>query len=294
MTSISNVSPFATALSAVVNHTLATDGKQTSVLFPMVNMETTFDRTWIEKFFKAEGSDKTDMIHYVLTENYPGFDSLLETAKEPTKGMTKAQKTDKANAQKKVKAAENVIRSACFALAFFRLKEIETSKIEMVAKKIRYAAKDKAGDYVWHDAATFAELVSLGRKELETVGIVKAKPAANASSGAANSGDSVVATLGKAANTGGAFPNAFAETCKALASLLMVKDVDTLSESEQEALRNLEQAIITRVYADDSGIVDTASLVEQYQNTKSKPKATKKAKNGVTLATSANAEVQAA
>jgi hypothetical protein len=282
-----NQTSFTKAVVDFLSHASQTDGKQVKVLAAMLEMETSFDLEWAKKFHTATGKDKTAMIHFVLGGNdglLPIFDELLETSKQKGKDVDKEEKE---KAQNKVKALENLIRSAAFAVAFFRVKQITEWELTK-ANRIRYVLpgnkhfEDKNGE-------TFKSLAAIGREttteEKWTAPVVSA---GKVSSGAASEGSSVSETVEKMETTGNKYAGAFVQMANGTANLIEAKKLDELSESEQQALRRLEQVLIRKIFADSKGVVDVKLIAELY-NTEPKPE--KKAKKPMTAIEAENHQV---
>jgi hypothetical protein len=260
-----NRTPFANALSAFLNHAQQADGKQIAVLEAVLGMESTFDLSWCEKFHTSNGKNKTAMIHGVLDDLYPEFQSIKDDAKEKVKG----ESLSKEKAQNKLKALENLIRNVAFAVAFFKLKEV--TKYEFKAGRVRYVLKgsdsfdSKFGD-------TFKEVVANGRAATIEKKWTEAPQSAGKTSngqtistGAASEGSSVVATIEKAEATGNKYPEAFKMMLTGTTNMLEAKKLEECSEAENEALRRLENVYFKKVFGDSKGQIDFELIADLYE-----------------------------
>lgn len=273
---MSNQTPFAKAVANFLNHSMQSESKYADVFVAMLEMETTFDKGWAEKFLKTSGPDKTDMIESTFRRiELEGYEQLLEDSRIKLNKQTDASdRITKEQAQKKVHSLNMMLKTVAFAVAGFKLMGVE--KYEKRANgRVAYQV---GGGWVEHKRGeSFNTLVATGKEKAKEAGWTETPKQTvhkAVSEGAASKGTSVAQTAEDLIKSGGMLPSgtAFSGMCKGLMIALRNKEsMAKLSDSEVSALRDLENEVIHFVYADDNGVIDVDCLAEQYGDDTHKP-----------------------
>src|SRR6478735_3774832 len=138
MTELNNsVSPFAKAIKEAMGLGEKVQGISFNVLLAMDALETTFDLAWIEKYYRNTGKDRMLMVNAALEELLPEWKDLYETSTQSAKELKAirneqrriALQFQKDEAQAKVKATQNLLRSCVSALVYFRTTEMKQVKL---------------------------------------------------------------------------------------------------------------------------------------------------------------------
>lgn len=269
------LSAFAIAMSDVFALNAKVEGTSVKLLQAMYDSEVTFHLDWLKDFAKAGGKDKTAMLDKVLSDMVPSYADMLDIISiklsefnDATQRAKMAEK--KADAQRKLKTAQNTLRNVTKALTFLRLgpgntaddgkvKHMPVTKIDVKNGKVRFATEEGwfSGSY-----SSIADLTKFGENCIRDMNWTSAgTPRAG---NAASNASSVKAVADKAKATGGYFQGAINDLSKAIIGILGNISYDKLSESELESLRNLETALITKVYADDKGFIDLDVLSDTF------------------------------
>ena len=286
MTELNNsVSPFAKAIKEAMGLGEKVQGISFNVLLAMDALETTFDLAWIEKYYRNTGKDRMLMVNAALEELLPEWKDLYETSTQSAKELKAirneqrriALQFQKDEAQAKVKATQNLLRSCVSALVYFRTTEMKQVKLN-ANKRLEYVTPDGIR-YSKVTARTFKDMVSEGETKASELKWTVAKPETSTPKVEATKGTSVAETIETVEKVGGSFPNGFETICKALTDLLNVKDLASATDSEQSALRELEHAIIRKTYADSKGVIDVEMLTSIYEPEEKAP-VVKKSRKG--------------
>jgi hypothetical protein len=282
MTTPTNQTPFAKAISGFLAHTQQTESKQCDVFIAMVDMHTVFTAEWTKRFLTTSGKDKTDIIGTTFRElELEGYDKLLEAAQvKLAKDASQDARVIKENAQKQVHALTVLLRTVTFALAAFRIKDITKLEVKK-GGRIRYVI-----DGAWeggHKGESLSTLVAYGKREAIEAGWVETPKAQvnhvsgqAVSTGAASPGTSSAETTEAVVRTDGASlpqaPNgttALMTTCQALR--IMLKSMRSYSEAEQKELIATERAVMKHMYGDDKGRVNLEDVFCAYEDSASTP-----------------------
>lgn len=263
-------SKFAKALNEAMGLGEKARGISFNVLLAMHEMETTFDLTWIEKYFRNDGKNRMVMLNAALSELLSDWADLVDTASQSVKEIRAIRNEqrrqtitqEKEEAQARVKAAQNLVRDCVSALVYFRNTEIVSMKVNN-SKRLELSTKDGIR-YSKATALTFKDVVGFGNDKATELKWTVAKPETSTPKVEATKGTSVAETIATVEKVGTSFPDGFVTVCNALRDLLNVKDLASASDAEQAALRELEHAIIRKTYADSKGIVDVEMLSAIY------------------------------
>lgn len=254
MSTPTNLTPFAKAVTAFLGHELQSESKFADVLLAMVEMETTFAPDWTEKFLKTSGTDKTDMIQSTLRKvELPDYNEMLEALENKlAKNASIEDKIERERLSRRNHSLNMMVKQVAYALAGLQLRNAVKCKKVLGSRIAFYNEKDGT----WNDMRrgdSFRQLVEDGKKLAKEHGwLPTTKDDVNSnkpSSGPASEGTVSVLT----------------QLHNSLAKVLKGKTEEDLSESDQEALRQIEALVIKFQYATEDGQVDTECLADQYR-----------------------------
>lgn len=255
-----NQTPFVKAVEAFLNLKSQENGKYAEVFKAMVDMPTTFPSDWTHNFLVTSGPEKTELLESTFRKlEFPGYTDLLAKAQakleKPVKDEDAAAKQDAFN---KVQALHTMLKTVVKPLAYYHLKN--ATAVRLLKGRVQFRIED-----TWEGGKTgytFNDCITLGTKAAKEAGWVSEAQAkvntSKPSTGAASEGGSLTEDVAKGGR------QALRSMCISLRAMLETVKPEQLSESEQQAMVELETAMLQFQYPGEGGHVDAQTLYETY------------------------------
>lgn len=264
----------ANAISALISGAMrdatVAGSRQAELVIAMFKNEVVYSADEILNIFRKTGGDKTDLIDTMLcavSDEYAGIIETLAELKAKGKAKNKTDVFTVDSLNRKVRAARIMYDRALRSVYWLRIvgcRGAVMNKIGTGALKCKMPDKDSEGEYI-NEVHSGNHIFAQGDKELRAK-LGKAKPEAKAKNPAAN---------------------VLADASKSLAAVLTglnaktIKPIDDLNDEQQANAEVIFTQLFRMKFADDKGkidVKDVTAFINELNNPKSAPAATKEAK----------------